>query len=327
MADRLVQQDPGPPGAEHDRHVAGRRGHGLHVHRGLPHGLACYLQRPLVRGHEAEIPAPAAARVALLAPPVVLHDYGHVEAHERPHVRRERAIGALHEYHFVDTCEARDDLCDARIHRAGAPIDVRQELHLVAILHAHERIDDRIQHLTRRGRARHDFEVAAALSARDAARGGHGIEQRGLVELIRVRKSGPLPGDRPHADALVDAVDALLDDAVLDGPGLEATHLKVQIGVVEVAGHCGGDCAIQGAQTEPAALEHELARDRDGIDSLGRLLLGFGHLLNHSSRRCLSTGNLFRSSASALKSRSAHTTPAPASRSARISPQGPMIIE
>ena len=65
----------GPARAEHDRHVAGRRVDGVHVHQRLAHGLARDLERPPSAVSELEIAAPAAACVALLAAAVVLDDY------------------------------------------------------------------------------------------------------------------------------------------------------------------------------------------------------------------------------------------------------------
>ena len=103
------------------------------------------------------------------------------------------------------------------------------------------------------------------MRARDTARGHDGVGQCGLVELIRVRETRALAGDRAHADALVDAVGTFLDDAVLDGPGLVARELQVQIDVVELAHHRSRERALERRELEAGAFEQQLACNRERV--------------------------------------------------------------
>ena len=116
-----------------------------------------------------------------------------------------------------------------------------------------------------RGASR-DLVRAGALRARDAARGDDGVGQRGFVELIGIGEPRALARDRAHADALIDAVRAFLDDAVLDGPGLVARELQIQVDVVELAHHRRRQRPIERRELEAGALEQQLARDRERID-------------------------------------------------------------
>ncbi len=215
-------------------------------------------------GHDAEVATAAAARVALLPPAVFLHDHRHVDAHERPHVRRECAVRRLHEHDLVDAREARDDLRDARVHEPHAAVEVREEVDLRAILEAAQRVDARIQRLI--AQASRDLDLAVAVAARDAARRVDGVEQRRLVELVGVCEARALARDRTHADALIDAVHALFHDPVLDGPGLVARELEVQVGVVELPRHRRGQRAVERAHLEAGVREQLLARDGEGVE-------------------------------------------------------------
>ena len=80
-----------------------------------------------------------------------------------------------------------------------------------------------------------------------------------------------------HADALIDAVGAFLDDAVLDGPGLVARELQIQIDVVELAHHRRRQRAIERGELEARAFEQQLACDRERIDGSHCGLRRCGH--------------------------------------------------
>ena len=72
VADRFVQQDAGPAGAEHDGHLAGGRLHGVQLHDGLPRGFCGEVLGRLLVQEEVEIHASAAAGMAALRGAVVL---------------------------------------------------------------------------------------------------------------------------------------------------------------------------------------------------------------------------------------------------------------
>ncbi len=94
VADRFVEQHAGPAGAEHDRHLAGRRGDRLEVdqrlgQRDVDRAVPCRLVEQLV----VEIAA-AKAVIAGLAPAVLLGDDLDAEAHQRANVGGDEAVGA-----------------------------------------------------------------------------------------------------------------------------------------------------------------------------------------------------------------------------------------
>src|SRR5690606_18604534 len=69
--------------------------------------------------------------------------------------------------------------------------------------------------------------------ARDRARRAGGLEQGRGVDVVRVREAGLLAGDRPHANALLDRMRAVLDDAVLHRPALAPGMLEVQVAEID----------------------------------------------------------------------------------------------
>ena len=68
--------------------------------------------------------------------------------------------------------------------------------------------------------------TAIARAAREAS------SSAGQHDLVRIGEAGLLAGERTHADALLDAGAAVLDDAVLERPGLLVRELEVQVGEV-----------------------------------------------------------------------------------------------
>ncbi len=81
------------------------------------------------------------------------------------------------------------------------------------------------------------LHLAAAAVLRDGAGGAGGLDQRRQRDLVRVGEAGLLAADGAHADALIDAERALLDDAVLEAPGLGAGGLEVHVREIESAIH------------------------------------------------------------------------------------------
>ena len=107
VADRLVQQHAGPAGAEHDRHLAGRRGDRFEVHQRLGERD---VDRPVPGRRLEQLVveiAAAEAVIAGLAPAVLLDDDLDVEPHQRPHVVGDEAVGADDVDHAPRAGEAR----------------------------------------------------------------------------------------------------------------------------------------------------------------------------------------------------------------------------
>jgi hypothetical protein len=230
----------------------------------LPAGFGSDLERPAAGGEQRVVAATAAARVTLLAATVILHDHGHVEAYERSHIGCERAVGRLHEHDLVDTGDACDHLRDAVVHGANALIEIGEQRDFIAVGHAGERIAARIEGSRAHG-ARRDLVRTATLGSGDAARREHRIGQCRFVQLIGIGEARALARDCAHADALIDAVSAFLDDAVLDGPGLVARQLQIEIDIVELPHHRRRQRPLERRELETGALEQQLARDRERI--------------------------------------------------------------
>ncbi len=262
VPDRLVQQHAGPARAEHDGHRAGGRRHGLEVHERLAHCLArvrnCAFECDRIQAEAA-----ATAAEALLAPPVLLGDDRNVDAHQRPHVAGERAIARHHQDYFVQRADRGHHLGDARVHAARLGIEPLQQAHLVRIGHGGERIDRKVQPVPG-ARLPRLHRMLAAL-ARDRAGGARGFLQRGQHDLVRVGETRLLATHGAHAHALLDAVAAVLDDAVLDRPGLLARELEIQVRGVDLVTHHRAEHARQARFVQARGREQRLTRECEGI--------------------------------------------------------------
>ncbi len=69
----------------------------------------------------------------------------------------------------------------------------------------------------------------------DGARSLRTLLQRGQAYLVCIGKTGFLTADGTHADALVDVVRAIFDDAVFQNPGFVIARLEIEIAIVETA--------------------------------------------------------------------------------------------
>ncbi len=87
----------------------------------------------------------------------------------------------------------------------------------------------------------------------------------GNKHFVGVRKAGFLAADGAHADALFDAVRALLDDAILERPGLLARQRKVQIRVIHAAAHDGVEHLAQAPLIETGRREDRLLGHRKAL--------------------------------------------------------------
>ena len=131
--------------------------------------------------------------------------------------------------------ERRHDLPYPRIDAPGGLIDAHQHRDLVLIAHRVERIDGLIQAV--HGAALPDPDGIAATASRNGARGIRCLLQRRQLHFVGIRKTGFLAADRAHADALLDAVRSILDDAIFQRPRLFARQLEIKIGVVDPTAH------------------------------------------------------------------------------------------
>ncbi|ABA47973.1 hypothetical protein BURPS1710b_3335 [Burkholderia pseudomallei 1710b] len=275
VADRLVQQHAGPARAEHDRHRArGRRARVEVDERGVHRVVD--VAREHVVGEVAVVEAAAAAARADLAPAVVLGDHRHRHAHERADVRRERAVAARDEHDVVFAGEPRHHLLDARVAAARHLLDALEQLHLRGRVERGERIGGQIQVAPRdalQRRRRADLLLAAA-RGRDRLRRDGRLADRLGRQVVRVRERGALAGDRAHADALVDAEAARLDDAFLEAPRFAAGGLEVQIRVVDAMREDIGERAREKGFVEAVRREQDVLREREVAGALKEVPLG-----------------------------------------------------
>ena len=76
-----------------------------------------------------------------------------------------------------------------------------------------------------------NFTITAI--AHDGACRLRALFQRQPANLISVRKAGFFPAHRANADALVDIVRTIFNDAVFQNPGLVIARLKIEIAVIQ----------------------------------------------------------------------------------------------
>jgi hypothetical protein len=144
VADRFVQQDAGPAGAEHHRHFAGRRRFGGQVDAGLMHrALGIVAQHRIAEVGVVE--APAAARGTLLAPPLFFHDHGHRHPHQGPHVGRHAAVGTRHQHHFPGAGNVGHDFAHPRVEGPRHGFEAFQQLDLGGVVERGDRVAGGIQ--------------------------------------------------------------------------------------------------------------------------------------------------------------------------------------
>ena len=86
-------------------------------------------------------PHPAAAA---LATAVLLDDHADVEAHQRPHIRRQAAIGGCHQDALPHTGHAHGDLLDTRVQCTSGGVDTLEQLDLLSAADHFQRVIRRI---------------------------------------------------------------------------------------------------------------------------------------------------------------------------------------
>src|SRR6185295_2542930 len=226
---------------------------------------------------------------------VRLRDYLHRQAHERPHIGGERAVGARDQHDLVLAAEARDDLGDARVERAALALELLEQLHLVDGFERGHRIDRAVQ--GNRHLALIRFHPVGFSGRRYGAGRLRRVLQGVEADLVGVGEGGLLARDRAHADTLLDVEASRLDDAFLEAPALVARVLEVEVRVVDL---------VRGERAE-----HPL--------ELGGIEVQLSLLLTRA-------GSEPRTSRSLPLSISASATPSPSASSASTSPQGSTII-
>ncbi len=219
--------------------------------------------------------------------------------------------------------------------RASRSMSLEQP-HLGVVAQRLERVDRRIQAAA--ALRAPGLQRAGAAGTRDGARRVRRLEQRRQHDLVRIRETGLLAGERAHADAVVDAVRAVLDDAVLERPRLLADQLEVGVGVVDRVTHDVAEHVRDAVLVEAGGQQQAGAR---GGERVGRRVRGRRrglrreqggrdldlHGLRWCRRRCWTEGKFCLTSRCRTRSMSATTTPLPRGKRASTLPQQSTIIE
>ena len=148
-----------------------------------------------------------------------------------------------------DGGQADDHLADARIGAAAEFVHFAQKCNLVFVRQRLDRID-RPRTATAASRAASAWPPPSLPALRDRARRLRRGQQFRQDDLVRVGEAGLLAAHRAHADALLDRMVAVLDDAVLEHPRLAARMLEVQVGRVDRRPHEAREDAIEVAAGE-----------------------------------------------------------------------------
>ena len=155
---------------------------------------------------------------------------------------------------------------DARIEPARLAVDTLEPRNLLGGGERGGRIGRQVQLVSVRGAPGAHTSLAALHGY--GARRARGLLERRQNDLVGVGEAGLLAGESAHADPLLDAGAAVLDDAVLERPGLLVRELEVKIGEIHrVRQHLAED-VVDARVVEPARPQDELARQLEGIRRL-----------------------------------------------------------
>ena len=180
---------------------------------------------------------PPHADIALLPPAIALQNDREVDPYQWPDVGRQHTIRIDHQYDFVGTGEAGHHLLHPRVQCARTAVQRLQELDFGRITERRHRVLGQIQAGRLYQRCDRDAP-GARLRGRtavpdDGTGGTRCLHQCRLADVVRVGKTGPLACQSAHTDALVDAVRAFLDDAVLQRPRLFPRPLEIKFRLVK----------------------------------------------------------------------------------------------
>ncbi len=244
---RLVQQHAGPAGTEHHRHGAGRGVDGLQVDQGLAHRFTHIAKRPALEPVQLEEmvvteAATATGAAAFTAIPL-LGDDGHREAHQRTHVGGQGAIGGGHQDLFIDPADGGHHLIDGGIQTSGELVHLLQQGNFLLLVEGLQGIQRRVEQVC--FGASPCFYLALRTGGGDAASGSHRLLQRQKAQLVRVGETGLLAADGAHPHPLIDVVAAILDDAVLQHPGLVPAALEIEVAELHLMAHQAAEQLLQ----------------------------------------------------------------------------------
>ncbi len=107
MADRLVQQDPGPTRSQHHCHRTRGRGYRFEIDQPLTNRFASELERLVARHQIRQRVTATHTGVALLTTAVLLNEHRNIEAHQRAHIGGKLTFAGSDEHNVVYRGNAR----------------------------------------------------------------------------------------------------------------------------------------------------------------------------------------------------------------------------
>src|SRR5581483_9077578 len=217
----------------------------LQVHQPLAHRLSRELQRAIARDQLREGVAAAHTGVALLTASILLHEHRNVETHERPNIRGELSLARCDEHHVVHGCNARSDMYYTRIDATRFAIDALEPGDLVLGGDRGNRVRRQIELMS--GAWVPGLHATITALHGDRPCGARGFLQSREHDLIGIRETCLLARQSPDSNTLLDAGAAILDDAVLQRPGLLVRELEVEVREVDRVRHHFAKNAIETA--------------------------------------------------------------------------------
>ena len=248
MAHRFVQQHARPAGAQHHGHRPGGRVHRFQVDQRLAQGFAReLLGLAAVEKFRVGV-APAEPSIARFAAAVLLHDHLDVHAHQRTYVRGQHAVAARDQHGVHATGQTDRNLLNARIGRTQQFVYDAERFDLGVVV---QRIDGIVAGVQRMAAAAYQrMRRMRVAVAGDRPRGAGRAQQRLRIDVVGIGEAGLLAGDGAHADALIDGMRAILDDAVLHRPALAPRMLEVEITEIDARTQQRAEGAMQALLVE-----------------------------------------------------------------------------
>ena len=264
VADRLVPQHTRPAGAQHHRHLAGRRIDRLQVHQRLADRLVGLVLPVLGQEDVAVGRAAAAAGAAGFHAAAVGADHADIDADQRPHVGGAPAAGADDLDDLPGARQRHRDLARLGFLGAHIGVDLLQQRHLLGEGHAVDRIVVGIEQAV--GAARRFVGLAAAAGAHRLDRFG-GALQRLLVQRRGVGKARDVARHRAQAEALRGVERGALQLAVVERQAFALDIFQEQLAVV-AAGQRVVDHLRRLALVECALAEEQAVGGGEMVDRL-----------------------------------------------------------
>ena len=273
MADRLVQQYPGPSRTEHHIHFACRRIDRLQIDQRLTQRFVGAGLPGVAVQYVAVVAAPADAVAARFLTPAGIGHHRHIEPHQGADIAPHGAVGPDQFDRLPVARERCRHLADPVVEAAGIGVDLLQQRDLVFEALCAERIVVDIKCAVGAGRR---FRRFAAVPRLDRVDRRGGALQRGFGKLRGMGIAGRFTRDGAQAEPLGGVEAGRLEPAVVEHQRFGLAVFQEQLAVVAVAERVGHD------PLRPVAVKFRVGEKDAGIVLChGRLFpwLACGHTL------------------------------------------------